>query len=183
MARAPMPDLSQQVFHPALSLGEPFLRPQLRELYGIALGPRIHRMLDLEVFIEKILREDAVFEPREDDELDDDRIPVNQLFDPMHDEIEEKIARILVRINDSPIRLSKILEMARMDNMDSHELNLLGVTLLHSYHQRSDLLGLKVEKDDLQLDDPEFIGDDLKIVRRVEESTPTKQTEAQGAAT
>lgn len=176
MARSPMPDLSQQVFHPALSLQVPFFRPMLRDLYRTALGPRIHRMLDLEVFIEKVLREDAIFEPREDDEAHDERMPVNPLFDPLHDEIEEKIARILVRISDRPIRLSKILEIARMDNMDSHEQNLLGVTILHSYHARSDLLGLTVSKDGQMLDDPEFIGDDLLIHRTPPEAADAPES-------
>jgi len=166
MARSPMPDLNEQVFLPALTVEQDHFRPVVSEIFNGVLGPRVHRLLDLEVFIDRMLLDDWTPEPKPDEEALETRRPVEPAFDPVHDEAEEKIADLLTRVGDAPMRLSAVLEQGRAEGLSQHELAAVGITLLHSYHARSDLLGFVVNKDGAPLEDPDFMGDDLVVARR-----------------
>ena len=175
MARSPMPDLNEQVFLPALSVEEPFFEDILDLIYADVLGPRLPRIFDLEVFVDRLLRDDFSAAPVMSEEDQEDRLPVHMVFDPLELDIEEKIAKIVNQVGSVPLRLSALLEQGRAMEMELSELAVVGVTLLHSYHARSDLLGLHVARDGRLLDDPDFMGDDL-LISRAEEDTPLDQS-------
>lgn len=162
-----MPDLNDQVFLPALTVPDAFFQPVLGELFHAVLGPGIHRIMDLETLIDRLLREESGPEPKQDEDAMDDRVPVVDRFHVVDHEVEEKIANILLSINDNPVRLSRLIDQGRRDGLETEDLAVVGVTLLHSYHARSDLLGLTVAKDGSLLDDPDFLGDDLIIQRQI----------------
>ncbi len=164
MARTPTPDLNQQVFLPALTIEEPFFKPLIPHIFRNALGPRIHRILDLELLIERLLR-DELPDPPFDSEDEEERVPVLDLFNPLADQTEEKVTLVLLRVGPEPMRLSQLLAFGREQGLDQEELALVGVSILQSYHARSDLLGLKVHLDGCPLDDPDFMGDDLLVCR------------------
>lgn len=168
MARSPMPDLNEQVFLPALTVKQSFLAPKINDLLHLVMGPSIHRILDLELLVERLLRDEAPDPPRMEDEDQLERIPVQDLYNPLADDIEEKTAEVLTLVGEEPMRLSELLAYGRELEMGTPELSIIGVSLLHSYHARSDLLGVTVSVDGKPLEDPEFMGDDLVIVRRAE---------------
>ena len=165
MARSPMPDLNEQVFMPALHLEGGAFREIVKDLYHVMLGPQVHRILDLELWIDKLLREEGQIEPIRDEEEEEDRLPILSLFNPLDDELEEKLARIASSVDVAPIRLSELLDQGRELDLDVDQLAVLGVSFLQSYHARADLLGLRVVRDGKPLDDPDFMGDDLLISR------------------
>lgn len=165
MARSPMPDLNEQVFLPSLELSDKVLRPHLGSISHTMLGPQIQKILDLNIFIDKLLREDGNNEVFLDEEEDEDRLPIMNMFNPLEDVFEEKLAQIVNRVDVAPIRLSELLQAGRDMNLELDQLSVLGVSFLQSYHARADLLGLRVYKDGKPLDDPDFMGDDLLIRR------------------
>ncbi len=169
MARNPMPDLNEQVFLPALTIEGPFLKPALPNLFRTVLGPKIHRMMDLELLVDRLLRDELPPPPAPDDEDLENRIPVLDQYNPVADQTEEKISDLLLTINTEPLRLSSILARGRAQGLNLNELATVGITLLHSYHARSDLLELRVRRDGVELEDPDFMGDDLLICRELEE--------------
>ncbi len=166
MARSPMPDLNQQVFLPALTIEQNCFRPIVARLYETALGPRIHRFLDLEVFIDRLLLDELEPTPKLDEEELEERTPVETAYDPVHDQVEEKIADALASVDDTPTRLSDVLGQGRAEGLSLDELAAVGMTVLHSYHAKSDLLGFTVQKDGALLEDADFQGDDLLVARR-----------------
>lgn len=177
MARSPMPDLNQQIFMPALRLEEGAFQPLVRPIMGMVLGPEIERRLDLELFVERLLREEMVHETRPDEEDAEERRPIGELFDPIRDMTEMKIADVLLGVEEKGMRLSGVLARGRELGLETRELAALGVSILHSYHARSDVLGLRVEKDGAVLQDPEFEGDDLFIARIPSETETEKVAE------
>lgn len=165
MARSPTPDLNQQIFMPGLRLDQKVYRPLVRPLFHAVLGAEIEKLLDVELFLERLLREDVVHESRPDEEDAEERSPIGELFDPIRDMTEMKIADVLLAVDEKGWRLSQVLARGRELGLETKELAALGVSILHSYHARSDVLGLTVSKDGAHLDDPEFEGDDLVIAR------------------
>ncbi len=163
MARSPMPALNERVFFPSLSLEEPFWLEALPELFHHVLGPGIHKMMDLDVLIERLLRDEEVFDPGLGNEEDEQRVPVSELYNPLADAAEEKIADLIASLGEQPVRLSEILAACREEGLERDDLALIGVSFLQSYHARSDLLGILVKTDGEPLEDPEFSGDDLLI--------------------
>ena len=180
MARTPMPDLNQRIFMPGLRLPSEAFRPLVRPVFGIALGPEIDRMLDLEVFLDKLLREEIAHETKLDEETLEERNPIGELFDPIRDVTEMKIAKVLMTVGEKKVRLSELLAQGRQTGMDTDELAALGVSILHSYHLRSDMLGLSVKKDGAQLDDPEFEGDDLVVTKLEAQKAATEEVANHG---
>ena len=170
MARSPMPDLNQQIFLPALNLDDAFFYPILPDLLAAISGPQIHRIMDLEIMLERFLREDSPFEQETEDEHTEARLPVSDLHNPLNRELEERVADILSQIEEEPIRLSKVLEFGRLEGLDLSDLSILGVTFLQSYHARSDVLGLTAKRDGQELEDCDFMGDDLILARTTFES-------------
>lgn len=163
MARSPMPALNERVFFPSLTLEESYWVEALPDLFHHVLGPGIHKMMDLEVLIERLLRDEEVFEPRLEKEEYEERVPVSDLYNPLEDAVEEKITDLIASLGERPVRLSEILEACREDGMGMEDLALTGVSFLQSYHARSDLLGILVQSDGELLEDPDFCGDDLLI--------------------
>jgi len=166
MARTPMPDLNEQVFLPALGVEEAFFKPIISQIYKTVLGPKVHRILDLEIFIDRLLRDELPPAPLNEDEDLEERVPVRDLYNPVADLTEERATELMEWIGQEPVRLSAILDRGREIGLDMKELGTAGVTLLHSYHARSDILGFQVNKDGVLLDDPDFMGDDLLITRK-----------------
>lgn len=177
MARSPMPDLNEQVFMPGIHLPGEFFQPICRKIFGMVMGPQIERMMDLELFIDKLLREEDESEDIVNDEDFDERLPIVNAFNPLDTEMEEKIAELLLKVEDRPIRLSHLLDAGRDAGLETDGLAQLGVTLLHSYHRRSDLLGFNVTCDGRALEDPEFEGDDLLFVRRLDDDEAPDETQ------
>jgi len=180
MARTPMPDLNQRIFMPGLRLPSREFGALARPICGVVLGPEIDRMLDLEVFLERLLREEVPHESKPDEEMLEDRSPIGELFDPIRDATEMKIANVLMTVGEKHVRLSELLAQGRESGMETDELAALGVSILHSYHLRSDMLGLLVKKDGVLLEDPEFEGDDLVVTKLVEREDEREKAENHG---
>lgn len=166
MARTPMPDLNEQVFLPALEIEGPFFKPVIPEVFRTVLGPKVHRILDLEVFIDRLLRDELLPPPSQEDEDAEERVPVVDIYNPVADQTEERTAALMDWIGEEPVRLSEVLEKGREMGLELKELGTAGVTLLHSYHARSDILGVNVAIDGKPLVDEDFMGDDLIITRK-----------------
>lgn len=165
MARSPMPDLNHQIFLPALRLEAAQFRPLAKPIFQTVLGSEMSRILDLELFLERLLREEVLQDTVLDDEMSEDRQPIGELFDPIRDQTEMKISNCLTAVDQRGVRLSDLLARGRKLGLDEEELAALGVSILHSYHARSDVLGIEVSKDGKLLEDPLFEGDDLWVVR------------------
>lgn len=177
MARSPMPDLNHQIFLPALGLNAESFKPLAKPIFQTVLGPEIERILDLEHFLERLLREETVHESRPDEEILEDRLPIGELFDPIRDLTDMRIAEVLYSVDEKGQRLSQLLDQGRRLGLETEELAALGVSVLHSYHARSDVLGLTVHKDGELLQDPEFEGDDLLVARLIQAEKSSQEVQ------